>query len=275
MPFLDYSQINYPIDTQDPNEIRINCIYCNDESYHLYVNTKKKVFHCFKCGVGGKTNINSENVNQLFLNEGVEGEVLQPVPLKLPEAIRGKFTQRAIEYLYRRGIRESDTERHGIYCCSIRSIYFGRLIIASGIKGNFCSYFVARAYTGIYFPKYLNPPGGKRTAFISPQEPDRYHAQHWSEHELMLVEGPFDFLKASRHGPTIALLGKELMAPIARQIVSNYTKVYIMLDHGIKEHWASIKIQDMLKVHVETQALQCPKNDPGEMNEGDFEELFS
>lgn len=275
MAFLDYSQINYPINTRDPTEIRINCPYCQDESYHLYINLKKKVFHCFRCGIGGKTNVDIENVNNLYLNESNQGESFQPtLDIRLPKAIEGKFTMRAVKYLARRGILESDTTRHGIYCATTKSRYFGRIIIGSGIRGNACSYFVARAYTSIGFPKYLNPPGSKGRGFFSPKEPDKYQRQYWPINELMIVEGPFDYLKASRHGPTLALLGKELMPQIARQIVSDYTKVRVMLDKGLKEHWAAIKIQDMLKVHVDTEVLDCPRNDPGEMDEDDFEELF-
>lgn len=276
MPFLDWSQISYPINTRDPKEIRINCIYCNDESYHCYVNLKKKVFHCFRCGVSGKTNIDDERITNQYLTE--KDESLQhETQIRLPEAIKTdhKLTMRAIKYLARRGIFESDVERHGLFCAAPKSIYFGRLIIPSKRRGNFASYFCARAYTNIAFPKYLNPPGGKRAAFQSPEEPDRYFPQFWPVNELMLVEGPFDMLKASRHGPTIALLGKELMPHIARDIISRFTKVRIMLDQGIREHWAAIKVQELLKCHIEVEVIQCPKKDPGDMDEKDFEAIFT
>lgn len=278
MPFLDYSQVSYPINTRDSKEIRINCVYCADESYHCYVNLSKKVFHCFRCGVGGKTNLDSEVARNLYLKEASKNETLQQDgQIKLPEAVKtpSKLTVTAIKYLAGRGIFESDVERHGIYCAAPKSIYFGRLIIPTQRRGMFADYYVARAYTKLSFPKYLNPPGGKRTAFESPKEPDRYFPQYWPIHELMLVEGPIDMLKASRHGPTIALLGKELMTHIARYIVANYSKVRIMLDQGMKEHYAAIKIQDLLKIHVDTEVIAPNKSDPGDMTENDFERLLT
>lgn len=34
-------------------EIRACCPFCNDSKYHLYLNTAKQVFHCYKCGETG------------------------------------------------------------------------------------------------------------------------------------------------------------------------------------------------------------------------------
>lgn len=64
------------------DEFRINCVFCNDQKYHLYINISKKVFHCFKCNMSGVItdnlqlfnfisikSINNSNSNELILNK--------------------------------------------------------------------------------------------------------------------------------------------------------------------------------------------------------------
>lgn len=276
MPFLDYSRLGAALDTNDKNELRFNCIFCEDEGYHLYVNVKKKVFNCFKCNVSGKTNLVSKQFELAHYTSLLKQERRSDViPIKLPTPYKDILTPAAARYLAARGIKESDVKRHTIYCAAPNSIYFGRIIIPNNPYMGYCNYFVARGYTKIRWPKYLNPNGGKNSLFLSPEEPSDRWEQLWDSHEVLLVEGPFDYLKASRHGPTIALLGKQLSNHLAKQIVAKFSTVYIMLDQGIVEDIAALRLADMLKSHVDTVVLQCPKKDPGEMGPEDFTKLFS
>jgi DNA primase len=276
-PFLDISQLGRHISTNKENEIRFNCVWCEDESFHLYVNTKKKVYHCFKCGAKGKTNVVTDQVEIIHLASARTHELYQPPDvLKLPKAYVDIITPAAARYLASRGIYESDVKWHKIYCAAPNTIYFGRLIIPNNVRQGFCSYFVARSYTKLGWPKYLNPSNPRTTLFLSPEraKDQEKWERYWNDDELMLVEGPFDYLKTARHGPTAALLGKELSYDIAKQIVSIFSTVYIMLDKGLMESIAAIKIYDLLKVHVNVHILNCPKKDPGEMGPEDFRGLF-
>lgn len=280
MPFLDVSRLGVSIPTGHDDELRFICPYCDDEKYHLYINTKKKVFHCKKCGAKGKTNVASSQHNMIHLTQALKYERLSKVaPIKLPPAYKDILTPAAVKYLAQRDIYESDVERHSIYCAAPNSIYFGRLIIPNSAYQGYCNYFVARAYTKLRFPRYLNPINPKQSLFLSPEGYSRERAaerwkQLWDQHELMLVEGPFDYLKASRHGPTAALLGKDLPYELARQIVTVFNRVYIMLDQGLSESIAALKLADILSPHVDVQILNCPKKDPGECNEEDFKEAI-
>jgi len=276
MPFLDYSRLGMSIPTNSQDEIRFNCIFCEDEHYHLYVNIKKRVYVCHKCNTSGKHNIVVADMNRVLFNELEKHQKDIPVKLlKLPKAYKDYLTPAAKRYLASRDIYESDIRRHKIYCAAPFTFYFGRLIIPCNARAGWCSYFVARAYTKIRFPKYLNPSYSRTNVFLSPEEPaDERWSKLWDFNELMLVEGPFDYLKASRHGPTVALLGKQLSNEQAKFIVSVFDKVYIMLDQGIPESLAAIKIRDMLASHVDVEILNCPKKDPGECNEEDFQEAF-
>ena len=274
--FLDSSRIGNFITTKERYEIRADCPFCNDEKYHLYVNVKKQVFHCFRCGAKGKT-----NVTNILLSNVVSAKLLKESepsnkqPLKLPEPCDITLSIAARNYLFTRGLQESDVMRHKIYSAAPTSIYCGRIIISSNPFYGFANYFVGRSYLKWILPKYLNPPGGKHKPFISPPMEDMYHKQLWGNHEVLLVEGPFDYLKASRHGPCIALLGKHLPEAHRKEILTNYGAVYIMLDRGVKESIAAIKIRDSLKNYLlKVNILECPKKDPGEMEPKDFEELF-
>lgn len=277
MPFLDVSRLGTPYPTMKEHEVRFNCPFCDDSKMHLYVNTKKKVWQCFKCGSTGKTNMVVAEMNQLHLAH-IEKHERQSeiVPVKLPPAYKDIYTPSAKKYLASRKVYESDCRTHRIYCAAPNTIYFGRLIIPCNARGGYCSYFVARAYTKIRFPKYLNPPNPRNTLFISPErsEFETKWSMLWDENELMIVEGPFDYIKSSRHGPTVALLGKQMSYEQAKLIVSSYEKVWIMLDQGNAESLAAIKIRDMLSPHIDVEILRCPKKDPGEMNPEDFEELM-
>lgn len=275
MPFLDFSQLGQVIDTRQEDEKRANCPYCSDEGFHLYLHTRKRVFHCFRCGSKGKHNYSSDRGNLQSAFEADDARATsERGPLQLPRRIRGGLTIHAERYLAKRGLLESDCIRHKIYCADTRSIYFGRIIVPCNPSYDKCDYFTARAYTRIGWPKYLNPPGGKSRLYVSPTKPDDEFDQYWQPHELLLVEGPFDMLKASRHGPCAALLGKQLSVPVAKEIIAKYEKVYIMLDNGIPETAAAMQIENQLSLFVETQIFKCPKKDPGEMEPEDFEELF-
>lgn len=274
MPFLNISQLGEPISTRDKDELRFDCPYCDDEGKHLYVNTRKGVYHCFRCGGKGRTNVKGIGVEGIHLTDfGTESARARSELIALPHAHRDLITPVALKYLVKRGIKESDVEKWRMYCAAPNSKYFGRLIIPYRPIQGYCRYFVARAYTSLSWPKYLNPPGGRDTLFFAPNYGD--NQQLWELDELVLVEGPFDCIKAGRHGPAAALLGKEMKHEQARIAVAAFSRVYILLDNeGTKNKLNALKIKDLLSVHVETVILECPKKDPGEMEYEDFRELF-
>lgn len=45
----EYVEANYQVKYAGDHELRINCPACGDSKYKLYINSEKKVFHCFKC----------------------------------------------------------------------------------------------------------------------------------------------------------------------------------------------------------------------------------
>lgn len=275
MSFIDIAQLGHFVNVRtNKEELRFNCPFCEDEDYHLYVNIKKLVYFCVRCNAKGRTNVSKDTISDFT---PVEGKVdTRTVPLKLPPIYKDGLTPTAIRYLGARGIKQSDVLRHKLYCASTSSIYFGRIIIPCNPFAGFCDYFVARSYTKFPFPKYLNPSGSKNHLFISPTEHDQLFPQYWKQDEVMLVEGPFDYLKASRHGPTVCLLGKSLSIPHAMGLVARFSRAYVMLDQGMKESLAALKVHEMLNPYMEeVRLIKCPKDDPGEMIPEDFNELLN
>lgn len=275
-PFLDISLLGESIPTRDKREVRFNCPYCDDDKYHCYVNLEKSVYHCFKCGISGKTNAKLREIQALQLYE-VDRQRYKPPrdPIRLPPACPELITLRGIKYLTSRGLYDGDVGRHKIYCASPSSKYFGRLILPYNARSGYASYFVARAYTSLAYPKYLNPPGGKDIVFFSPQEPDPAYEQYWGLNELVLVEGPFDMIKMGRHGPAGAMLGKELKHSQARIIVSSFEKVYILLDNDTTGELSALKVRDLLQAHCDVKILQRPMTDPGDMTPESIKELMA
>lgn len=276
MAYLDSSRLGNSLTVRNNRyEFRFNCPFCSDESYHLYVNIQKQQFFCHRCNQKGKTNVTPQFLNIVVASYKEKEIAQEDLPLKLPSSCPEIITPAARNYLFKRGILESDVYRHKIFAASAKSIYFGRIIIPCNPFMGFSDYFVARCYNGFLFPKYLNPPGGKHKQFISPVEPDKCYSQYWNDDTVLLVEGPFDYLKASRHGRTICLLGKNLSRNLARDIVTKFSNVYIMLDKGTQETVSAILISDTLRSIVDdVKIFECPKKDPGEMNPEDFKELF-
>lgn len=282
-PFLDVSQLGEPISTRDKDEIRFNCPYCGDESFHLYVNCKKGVYHCFKCEAAGRTNVRTMDLEIVRATTFSTGKAPTNQPIKLPHAHPDLITPVAMRYLVRRGVMEYDVARWKIYCAHPSSKYCGRLIIPYNPIRGFCSYFVARAYTSLPWPKYLNPQGSKDVLFCGPglsSQSDAHFEQLWDLDTIVLVEGPFDCIKASRHGPAAALLGKDIKEVQRRILISAFTNVVLLLDTdsrlGTKTFHSALRIKDLLKVYLNVEIKHCPKGfkDPGEMGPNEFKELF-
>lgn len=277
MAFLDSSRLGNSLSVRNSlDEFRYCCPFCADSSYHLYLNVRKQTFFCHRCNEKGKTNVTKQMLGNTYLsrtNTEIEKELL---PLALPKSCEEIITPAARHYLVKRGIKESDVARHSLYAADTRSIYFGRIIIPCNPYLGFADYFVGRSYVGYAFPKYMNPPGGKNKLFISPSTPDNIFTQHWGEDSVMLVEGPFDYLKASRHGRTVCLLGKNLSNSLAREIFTRFSTVYVMLDKGVSETFAAMRIAETLEPHVDRfYSLVCPLKDPGEMGPEDFKLLLN
>lgn len=231
-------------------EFRICCPECDDDNFHLYVNTTKEVFHCFKCEYGGR--IKKEIIGgstDLSRFEQKVSQYLRTVPLNGSEEYVTQLIGRTLppskhitlnaednaprNYLYQRGITWDDIRNYQIhYSKEHNSIYRDMVIFPIEPKwGQFpnqhlgVGYFVCRRITNEE-PKYINAPWEKKDTIFLIDNKGPYSGC------LVIVEGIIDAITIAKYGFSVcALLGKKANADQLVKIKSlNYSKYLIYLD---------------------------------------------
>lgn len=175
-------------------DIIYRCPFCEGikGSGHLYINYDKNLYHCYKCGVGGRDIRSLLRLMGISLEEEVPVSLLQrnsksmeldkllnPTEKKIEGRNVDKTTKFFMEhtkdlspvsrqYLYNRGISDEEIlmyhmregiDRRGSYVEGLRGQnYAGRILVPSLVENNKVSYFVARDYMNSSTRKYLNPP---------------------------------------------------------------------------------------------------------------------
>jgi len=207
-------------------EVRINCLHCEDSKYHLYVNPSKGVFHCFKCGWSGglkkllyevkqvyKTDINCEesnNIEEYHIENEVKNKI---IACKLPSGYfklateKGRNKEKALQYLFDRGIDLETIEKYEIGYCNMGN-FGGRIIFPIYYHDKLMSY-IGRDILG-RLPKVLNPP------IWEADPPSRYlynfdNAVFFPR--LVITEGVFDCLTLQTidaYTCAVASFGKKL-----------------------------------------------------------------
>lgn len=236
-------------------EIKLNCPNCDDNTQHLYINMKKLVWYCFKCGRGGKVEDKAEANLENFAKLTHKG---QPLNLETMDKLRVKSLpiNRALpyieiaedcesgeeltarQYLNRRGITQAEIVKYGI-CLSLEKSgpYKNSVIFPVYGKYDDLTYFVCRKYDGSK-PKYSNAPWPKGdTLFIADAN------KGGPNYPWVICEGIFDALAVCRVGyNAIALLGK---VPTSQQLkrLSSNDRYLIYLDDDAFSHAINLKLQ--------------------------------
>lgn len=233
--------------TGNAEEIRVNCEYCGDTKFHCYLNTVKRVYHCFRCGASGRVKDNHprlgeyERAVQAFFGRSPHEEELQvelPAEYKKLSGPAGDSIQKGIAINYIVGQRQvwnSELNDYQIgYCGS--GYYRGRVIIPVFGKGKL-SYFVARSYTKLE-PKYLNPHVEKKDIL--------FWSRDFEKNPFKIVavcEGVFDAIRLNRVLPAVALLGKEASFEQYMAILERAEKILVMLDEDAQVNATRLHFQ--------------------------------
>lgn len=216
-----------------------DCPLCDDTGGHLNVNEKKNLWHCFKCGSGGKVdplrgilknvpfttvpNHNSDiNINTVripisqIIEEANFSRIInrrnkdQLLRLESKSNIYGKADIWGVDCMIfeyfadRRGWSINEMIRYKL-SHSIVAPYDDRgVIFWRPTKDADPKYFVARAIPPLTdHPRYLNPPNTKDflwTTFYLDKIPKK----------MVLVEGAMDAVPTARVCPAGAILGSQL-----------------------------------------------------------------
>lgn len=219
------------------NEIRINCTNCDDTRYHMYVNLKKRLYHCFKCGVKGKllddneVVINIKEFNRTvdsFLYGGMNKVDIKKTIKNLPSCTND-LDSIATRYLNERGVLDFIQNQNIDVKISIdnEGKYTNTLIFPIWIDGIYHSndpndptglkYFVARRYkySLANLAKYINAPWPKGDTL--------YQLEVNGSKDIVIVEGIFDALSIGAIGHNaIALLGKEITSEQLKFLAYNF-----------------------------------------------------
>lgn len=175
-------------------DIIYRCPFCEGTrgSGHLYINYNKNMYHCYKCGIGGRDikyllmslgiSCNEEIPESIFEKKSTSVKLTDLLSKKIDEPKKRdlnkitrffyehtiELTSGAIDYLHKRNvsdeeisvynIREGINKLGSLVCGEKGQNYQGRILVPSMI-GKEVSYFVARDYVNPNNKrKYLNPP---------------------------------------------------------------------------------------------------------------------
>lgn len=231
------------------NNIIYRCPNCEGStgSGHLYVNYDKNVYNCFKCG------FKSRDIKLLVSRLGFDvtfdyDRMTNVTPDLLKDAISSlskskrtididysrdlefltmyfsahvkPLSDKAIEYLYSRGIYEDKMSKYFIleginrsgesFELDDKSVkgrdYSGRIMIPSIQRDGKISFYVARDYTGRRYSKYVNPPS--ELAYASE---DVWNLDMVDSKSVIVCEGVFTAMTAGgSKGNAVATYGKKV-----------------------------------------------------------------
>lgn len=287
-----YVKESFPEVKISGDERIVRCLYCGKKD-KMYVNVKKKKFHCFRCGAGQGATLTSfirdhrgvteQEAWQILRSGEYEGlptrdyEVYYATQLHQPRAtiLPTEYTplyplddgsilgERAVAYLRRRGLTDADLLFYRIgYCLTGR--YRHRIIVPVMLDKE-AVYFVARLFWG-WGKRYLNPAVGEIIADPSTLLFNWDNAR--DAKVLKLAEGVFDAIGLG--DDATGLLGKQLHDGQLRLLeLGKFESAEIWLDSREKD---SLADQDSDTIAFQLQVFNVPvticrlaTGDPGEL----------
>lgn len=215
----------------------------SDNKYNLEINTKKRVFRCWKCesprfsGTLGRLIKIYGNSGDYELYNSYAGSIVDYSDdddekdygfVELPSDfilfsnmdINNPLHLEAYNYMVlERQIEYSILIKYGIGFC-IKGSHWGRIIIPSYDQYGELNYFIGRAYKG-QKPDYMNPESDKDIIIFNEG------LINWDS-TIYIVEGTFEFLSFPVN--TIPQLGKHLSSALFFKLKNKKPEIIIILD---------------------------------------------
>lgn len=212
------------ITTGNPNIIRLNCPYCQDQKHHLYVNLDPKspylrsknqsVGFCHRCSKTIYPRLDEPLRKPNSIQE-IESQIDLSGLISIMEG-ETYIAKLARKYLISRNI----FDHKGIYYSENLGYWKGRIVFPLFEQGEIV-FAIGRSFTSIN-PKYKFPVGLKKSNYL--------YVHGKPDGQAFLLEGVTDSYMFSGG---IALLGKQLSDVQLYKllsIISSKTKVFIFLD---------------------------------------------
>jgi len=246
----------------------------------LQINVQTQKWHCWVSNVGGRTlfqllkkvGASKQHFDELrglvddkyYVNPRTQEK--NKFSLTLPPEFKPLWNgsdsivkRHALNYLYKRGITDSDILKYNIGYCD-EGVYSNRIIIPSYDEDGQLNFFVGRDFYSSKM-KYRNSPTTKNIIgfdlFINWDEP------------IILCEGVFDAMAFKRNA--IPLFGKNVMSNLQKKIIESKVKViYLALDNDALED--TIKISEyFINNGIDVRMMKFKEKDPSEIG---FESLL-
>lgn len=262
-------------------ELRTNCIFCQDDKLHMYVNEAKGVYHCFKCGTSGKILRRKEDKLDLSRYKiQVERFKTQPVVVEkvevrsMPIAMPAIDSPKATSYLKGRGLTDDEITRNCLQYChrDYQPEYYDSIIFP--IPKTYQSkvdYFTCRTLRPNPHAKYINAPWPKGDAIYIPALQGKYDY-------ITICEGPFDAIRAARLGYSYGLLGKQASKGQLEKLRQYLTAlphrypIIVMLDPDAYLYALKLTLQ-LTSMGIPTVTAQLLEKDPGDSSEEELENV--
>jgi len=245
----------------------------------LQINVQTQKWHCWVSNVGGRTlfqllkkvGASKQHFDELrelvddkyYVNTKIhEAKTIRSLPNEFKSLCNGGDSivkRHALNYLYKRGIDDSDILKYNIGYCD-DGLYSNRIIIPSYDADGKLNFFVGRDFYSSKM-KYRNSPTTKNIIgfdlFINWDEP------------IILCEGVFDAMAFKRNA--IPLFGKNVMSNLQKKIIESKVKViYLALDNDALED--TIKISEyFINNGIDVRMMKFKEKDPSEIG---FESLL-
>lgn len=300
----DYIRSNFDFrETQNGEELRINCPFCLDTKYHGYVNTWNKVYHCFKCDKGAHAwgllvygfrmapsdakDIlygDSEGLGRYYAVDRIDiflsemdrlryGDA-DPLPeeetlVRMPESYDmeshslSKIGTKAWQYL---------EKRLGKRTKSYSRLLKFRFCMRGPYEGRIILPVWNRGSLVYFQARSFNPPNRQPT-YLNPNVERPLFFPFLPEKTVILCEGYFDALAIGKGAA--ATFGSELTNKQIKQLLSlDPEHIIVSFDPDEAGIRGTIKTCNRLRAYTRVSAI-LPRlsADPGDLGEGVWEEM--
>ena len=255
----------------------MDCPDCGKQE-HFYVHPRKRLYHCFVCGLGGKMPHDSrlkeyvmvlrtmrlwepESRSQTFQPDEAHGAPLIPDDAEtavswLKHDVRHLGRRAAIEYLLGRGLTLDQIRRHKVYTKPLDP----RVYFPVWEEDGSILYYCGRATSDDVKPKTLEPAGADKPLF------GRHLGRQDDDGEVVLVEGIFDYFVTPH---SYALMGSSVSRTQAMQLKSDgVDTVYLILDPDARDK-SRREAQKLRKMGLIAHSviLEGTNEDPADLGE--------
>lgn len=227
-------------------ELRFCCPNCGDKGYKLYVNLKKHVYHCFRCGFKGrvKETKHFHPIEPSKLNNEAPRPVKQGSGGRLPLQGPSDGQKECESYWKERGFTLDDANHYGVLANP-----FGKALSISIFDENGVFQFYQERKLWVKSGmKYVFPSGTEKSKFLFNSH------RAFNKTRVCLVEGVMDAMAIGDHG--LCIFGKELsnfQIEILRR--SKVQEILVWLDPDARAK--AFEAQDRLLPFFDVSMVVC------------------